>query len=201
MLDAHQLNVFLVAAETMNFTQAAERLHMSQPSVSQHIQALEKHFNTKLFIRSNRNLSLSDSGITLLPLARDMVKQSTLIEETMASLEGAVYGHLMVGCSTTPGKYVLPHLLAEFHGLYPNVKVTCSVSPQSHAVELLSEGRIHFALTSFPQDIIKDVEFKMFMRDPVVLIVPNNHPWAAKGVIEPQELYGTKFIMRHLFPL
>ena len=54
MLDAHQLNIFLVAAETLNFTQAAERLHMSQPSVSQHIRALEKHFDEVLFIRQGR---------------------------------------------------------------------------------------------------------------------------------------------------
>jgi len=196
MLDAHQLNVFLVAAETQNFTQAAQRLHMSQPSVSQHIQSLERHFNTKLFVRAGRNLMLTDSALALVPLARNMVNQSTLIEETMASLEGAVYGHLMVGCSTTPGKYVLPGLLADFHRRFPRVKVTCQVSPQADAVERLIEGQVHFALTSFSQDSYKDAEFRKFMSDPVILIAPADHPWAENGEITPEELFETDFIMR-----
>jgi DNA-binding transcriptional LysR family regulator len=196
MLDAHQLNVFLVAAETLNFTRAAKRLHMSQPGVSQHIQALERHLNTGLFIRSNRNLQLTDAGLALVPLAQDMVKQATLIEETMASLDGTVYGHLMVGCSTTPGKYVLPQLLASFHRKFPRVKVTCQVTPQSLAIDRLCEGQVHFALTSFAQESTRDAEFRRFMRDPVVLIAPKDHPWAVVGEIDPQELYDVDFIMR-----
>ncbi len=196
MLDAHQMNVFLIASETQNFTQAAQRLHMSQPSVSQHIQSLERHFNTKLFVRAGRNLMLTDAAMALVPLARDLVNQSTLIEETMASLEGAVYGHLMVGCSTTPGKYVLPGLLANFHRRFPRVKVTCQVSPQTDAVERLIEGQVHFALTSFSQDSYKDTEFRKFMSDPVILIAPADHPWSVTGEITPEQLFETDFIMR-----
>ena len=115
MLDAHQLNIFLAAAETLSFTQAAQVLHMSQPSVSQHIKSLEQHFDAALFERAGRQLRLSDVGEALVPLARDMVNQSIHIEEAIASLSGEVFGHLKVGCSTTPGKYVLPQLLARFH--------------------------------------------------------------------------------------
>jgi len=66
MLDAHQINVFLVATDTLNFTEAGKRLHLSQSSVSQHIQALEHQFNTDLFIRSGRNVQLTDAGMTLI---------------------------------------------------------------------------------------------------------------------------------------
>ena len=97
MLDAHQLNVFLVAAETLNFTLAARRLHMSQPSVSQHIQSLEQYFDQSLFIRSGRTLQLTDAGEALVPLAQDMVNRSIRIEETIKSLQDEVYGHLLVG--------------------------------------------------------------------------------------------------------
>ena len=76
MLDVHQLNVFLVAAETLNFTQAAQQLHMTQPSVSQHIQGLERHFDTLLFLRNGRNLELTDAGMALLPLAKEAVMLS-----------------------------------------------------------------------------------------------------------------------------
>lgn len=196
MLDTHQLNVFLAAAEALNFTQAAARLHMTQPSVSQHIQALEHHFGQVLFIRSGRTLQLSEAGMALVPLARDIVSRSVHIEEMMKSLEGEVHGHLLVGCSTTPGKYILPHLLADFHRLYPQVKVSCHVASQMEALERLCEGEIHLALVSQPEMAPRELELRMFTVDPVVLIAPLDHPWAQRDMIEPEELYSGDFILR-----
>lgn len=196
MLDTHQLNVFLLAAETLSFSEAARRLHMSQPSVSQHIQSLERHFEKELFIRGGRQVSLSDAGRALLPLARDLVKRSANIEETMRCLDGEVYGHLHVGCSTTPGKYILPHLLARFHRLHPQVKVSCHVAPQEQALEMLCNDEIHFSMASAPYLTCREVELWHYMTDPVVLIAPIDHPWAVRGQIEPEELREGLFIMR-----
>ena len=197
MLDAHQLNVFLVASQTLNFTQAAQQLQMSQPGVSQHIQSLERYLDIQLFERSGRQLQLTDAGIALIPLARTMVQQSIHIEESMASLKGEVFGHLHVGCSTTPGKYVLPHLLARFHKAYPRVRVTCQVSPQVEAIEKLCEGRVHFALSSYKhEEICTEAEFRLFMKDPVVLIAPPDHPWTTRTDIHPDELADADFILR-----
>lgn len=196
MLDTHQLNVFLAAAETLNFTQAAARLHMTQPSVSQHIQSLEHHFGQALFIRSGRTLELSEAGMALVPLARDIVGRSVHIEEMMKSLEGEVHGHLLVGCSTTPGKYILPHLLAKFHRLYPQVRVSCHVASQMESLERLCAGEIHLVLVSQPEMAPRELELRMFTVDPVVLIAPLDHPWAERDVIEPEELYSGDFILR-----
>lgn len=196
MLDAHQLHVFLIAAETLNFTQAAQRLHMSQPSVSQHIQVLERHFNTPLFSRSGRNLQLTDSGMALVPLARDLVNQSVRIDEVMSSLHGEVFGHLRVGCSTTPGKYILPQILAKFHQLYPQVKVSCQVQSQQKAIDLLSNGDIHFAMASYGHDTCKDAEFIPFMIDDIVMITQLDHPWAADRIVHSDQLLEGNFIMR-----
>ncbi len=196
MLDTHQLNVFLVAAETLNFTQAARLLHMSQPSVSQHIQSLEQSFAQPLFVRLGRHIELTDAGEALLPLAREMVNRSILIEETMKSLEGEVHGHLLVGCSTTPGKYILPKLLADFHNIYPMVKVSCNVAAQDVAFRMLCEGDAHIAMISEPYMTCRGVEARQFMVDPVILIVPFDHPWAARGEIEAEELREGKFIFR-----
>lgn len=196
MLDAHQLNVFLVAAETLNFTEAAQRLHMSQPSVSQHIQSLEQQFGLTLFNRAGRHLELTDAGSALVPLARETVSRCIQIKETMESLKGEVYGHLLVGCSTTPGKYVLPQLLAEFHRHHPRVRVTCQVAPQKTALQMLCDGEVHFALASEYLISCKDVEFRQFMTDPVVLLCPLDHPWASRGEIEPEELREVDFIVR-----
>ncbi|MFZ5856997.1 MAG: LysR substrate-binding domain-containing protein [Chloroflexota bacterium] len=198
MLDVHQLNVFVVAAEELNFTQAAHQLHMTQPSVSQHIQGLERHFDTLLFLRNGRNLELTDAGMALLPLAKEAVMLSMQIDETMASLKGGLYGHLIVGCSTTPGKYILPHLLARFHRKYPQVRVTCQVSPQMDALQSLEDGDAHFALFSLPHEGFPDVEAITFMCDPITLVAPLNHPWAKRGEIDVSELLDGDFIMREV---
>jgi DNA-binding transcriptional LysR family regulator len=196
MLDVHQLNVFLAAAETLNFTQAAQQLHMTQPSVSQHIQALERHFDMPLFLRNGRNLELTDGGLALVPLAREAVSLSIRVDETMESLQGTIHGHLIVGCSTTPGKYILPHLLASFHRKYPQVRVTCQVSPQADALRNIVEGDAHFALFSMGYTGFPDIEAFSFTVDPIVLVAPLNHPWAKRKEIEPQELLEADFIMR-----
>lgn len=195
MLDAHQLNVFLTAARTLNFTAAARQLHMTQPSVSQHIQALEQHFDLQLFIRSGRHLRLTDAGESLLPMAQEMVSISQSIDNKMESLKGDVYGRLTVGCSTTVGKYVLPFLLANFMQQYPKVEASCFVTPRAIAVQMLTDGDVHVALAS-KQELNNNLEFSKFITDKVSLIVPLNHPWAEREWVEPKELLEANFIWR-----
>lgn len=196
MLDAHQLNVFLTAAETLNFTEAARILNMTQPSVSQHIQSLEQHFQTDLFIRAGRQLSLSDAGLALLPMARQMVRISVRIDETMESLHGEVHGHLRVGCSTTSGKYVLPFLLAHFLRKHPKVQATCAVSSRQQATQELCDGKVHIALASPEEFSRRDVEYRLFFADPIILVAPRDHPWTLRHEIDPEELLEADFILR-----
>lgn len=195
MLDAHQLNVFLTAARTLNFTVAARQLHMTQPSVSQHIQALEQHFDAKLFVRSGRHLRLTDAGEALQPMAQEMVSISQSIDNKMESLKGDVYGRLTVGCSTTVGKYVLPFLLASFMQQYPKVEASCFVTPRKIAVQMLCDGDVHLALAS-KQELNNNLEFSRFITDQVCLIVPLDHPWAERPFVEPHELLNANFIWR-----
>jgi len=168
---------------------------MTQPSVSQHIQALEQHFQTELFIRKGRQMVLTDAGEALVPLARRLVDWSVRIDETMESLRGEVYGHLKVGCSTTSGKYVLPFMLTSFMRRHPQVTATCQVTSRRQAVEDLCDGLVHLALAS-PREFCSTVEFRKFISDPIELIAPLGHPWAFRSEIEPEELLEADFIMR-----
>jgi DNA-binding transcriptional LysR family regulator len=195
VLDVHQINVFLIAAQQMNFSEAARRLHMSQPSVSQHIQALESHFGMDLFERRGRHLSLTEAGQTLLPLARQLVNSSIQIEETIESLHGEIAGHLTIGCCTTAGRYLLPRLLARFREIHPNVQVTCHVTDQQTALTMQNEGKLHITVVS-ECEYSKDMEFRKFITDSVILVVPPSHPWAQRDFIEPAELSEADFVVR-----
>jgi DNA-binding transcriptional LysR family regulator len=189
------MSVFLTAVRTLNFTSAARQLHMTQPGVSQHIQALEQHFDMPLFVRSGRNVQLSDACERVLPLAEQMVAQSQGIENQMEALKGNIFGHLTIGCSTTLGKYVLPILLSKFMESYPNVQTSCIVFPRETTLQKLSDGEINIALSSERTEF-SNLTFERFITDKIMLIAPPDHPWALRESIEPKELLGERFIWR-----
>ena len=195
MLDVYELNVFLVAAETENFSAAARQLNLTQPAVSMQIRALERKLDVTLFHRAGRSLALSERGKALLPLARDVVNRAIRIEEEIESLKGEVVGHLKIGCSTTTGKYFLPHLLARFRRQYPAVQMTIMNHSRDRVVDEMCTGTVQLAVVS-AEPTCKDSSYRHFFTDNVVLIVPCSHPWAKRDVIAPEELRDADFILR-----
>ncbi|MHC4538834.1 MAG: LysR substrate-binding domain-containing protein [Planctomycetota bacterium] len=196
MLNVHQLNVFVTAAETLNFTLTAKRLHLTQSSVSQIIKTLENQLGVDLFVRKARTLKITDAGEVLLPMAREVVEGSIRATERMELMKQQVHGHLIVGCNTAPGKYVLPVLLAKFNELYPLVRFTCMVLPQDQALVKLEEGEIQFAFTNLGDMKQGATEIQLYLQEPLVLIAPDGHTWTERDQIEPEELYEERFIMR-----
>jgi DNA-binding transcriptional LysR family regulator len=114
----------------------------------------------------------------------------------MELMKQEVHGHLIVGCNTAPGKYVLPVLLAKFNEVYPLVRFTCRVLPQEQALIKLAEGDIHFAFTNLGEMKQGATEIQLYLQEPIVLIAPEGHAWAGRDQIDPEELYEERFIMR-----
>jgi DNA-binding transcriptional LysR family regulator len=195
MLENHELNIFVHAAETLSFTEAARRLHISQPAVSMQIGNLERRLNTVLFDRSGRKISPTEAAEVLLPMAREMINYSAHIEEAMASLHGSLSGHLQIACSTSAGKYILPRLIARFRDCHPEVRVTVSVCGPDAAIDRVCDGRSQLGILSSEAGC-RDVEYRHFFTDRVVLTAPLNHPWVNQGTVEPAELIGQPFILR-----
>ncbi|GIV62850.1 MAG: LysR family transcriptional regulator [Chloroflexota bacterium] len=196
MFDPHQLRVFIVAAETLNFSLAAKKLNLSQPAVTQTIQALENQLGEGLFLRSGRKLQLSETGESFLPVARQLVTLNLRAREVVDASRGQIGGFLTIACSTTPGKYVLPVVVGDFLRRYPRVSAQCLVVSRRAALEMLEKGEAHFAFSSSIEEFDHHYEFRPFISDPVRLIVPASHPWAARGEIEVEELKNERFILR-----
>lgn len=195
MLDAHQLNIFLTAAETSNFTQAAEMLHMSQPSVSQHIRSLEQHFDTALFLRQGRSLILSDAGRILIPLARQFIKQSTNINETMSSLKGQIKGRINIGCNAISGRYVMPEYFAMFHKLFPEVSIYCQTDHCDSPLDAVRMGNLHFLFTNRDIGLEPCFEVHNLLTEEIYLITSLDHPWASKSYLKIEDLVDGEFIL------
>ena len=196
MLSLPELRVFLIAAETENFSETARRVGISQPAVSMQIRALEERFGVDLFQRSGRSVALTAAGEALIPLARDLTYRAISLEEAMASMEGEVVGLLKLVCSTTAGKYVLPRLLARFQETYARVDLACLVVGRDVAMSRLAEGEAHIGFSS-AVDSIRGLEYRPFITDRIALIAPSDHHWAKRGEpVLPAHLTTERFITR-----
>ncbi len=195
MVEVHELEVFIAAAEFENFSAAARKLHLSQPAISFQIQALEQRLNVQLFQRTGRRIALTEAGRDLLPMAREMVSLSARIEETMCAQQGIVKGQLIIGCSTSPGKYVLPHLIGAFRKQFPDVQFCVEVMNRQTVEQKLLDKQIHVGVMGLCSKS-KEIECWNLFADELVLIVAANHPWAQRGRIEPSELRQADWILR-----
>ncbi|MCD4686554.1 MAG: LysR family transcriptional regulator [Anaerolineae bacterium] len=195
MLDLYELQVFLLAAETENFSETGRMLGISQPAVSGHIQALERRLHTRLFDRTGRNIKLNEVGRAFVPVVRNLMKEVRQAEEFIASRQGVVGGQLTIGCSTACGKYILPQIMSRFLDHNPDVRITCQVEPRGRALEHLRLGEIDLAVSSLrvPR---KQFEYRHFSDDVLVLIVPPEHPWADRSQLEPDDLVEYPLVMR-----
>lgn len=196
MFDPHQLRVFIVAAETLNFSQAAKKLNLSQPAITQTIQSLEAQLGKPLFYRQQRKLMLSEEGHAFLPVAHQLVALNLRARDLVEASRDQVNGELTIACSTTPGKYVLPVVLSRFLQRYPRVSAQCLVVSRADALTALEQGNAQFAFSSSIEEFDQHYEFFPFLTDPVNLIVPANHPWAKQGEIDLEELSRERFILR-----
>jgi DNA-binding transcriptional LysR family regulator len=195
MIQNSELKVFVIAAEEFNFSRAAERLHVSQSAVSQSIQSLEREFGAELFIRQNRVMRLTEAGQTLLPLAQEVLNGIYHISEVMNGIEGQVAGDLVIGCSTTSGKYLLPSLVAVFRKEYPLVRVGIKIMSRDEVITRLVDERLSLGVASQKIEH-RDLEYLPFFEDCVILIVPAQHRWSAYGRALPADLLDEPLILR-----
>jgi DNA-binding transcriptional LysR family regulator len=196
MLDLVRLNVFIHAAESLNFSQAAKTLHLSQPTVSHHIMALESEMGQKLFDRMGGKILLTEAGRALLPWARKLLRKAMELEDMMASLQDEIVGQLRIACSTTTGKYILPQFAARFYKRNPRVRVSIMRCMAEHVVLGLTEEDANLGVVSH-EIYARDLECQEFFLDHIVLIVPKEHPWASRQRhVEPSELLEVPVIMR-----
>ena len=187
MVELSNLRVFITAAEELNFSRAAKRLHMSQSAVSQNIQAMERSYGMDLFIRHGRTVELSEAGLSILPMAREVLLAAQLLEDGLQDINHQVRGELMIGCSTSAGRYLLPILLSEFQRDYPSVQPHVNVMSRELVVEKLFSRIIPLGIASRLIEH-RDMESTPFFEDRIILIVPPDHSWAKHGHIPLTDL-------------
>jgi DNA-binding transcriptional LysR family regulator len=193
-MDTRQLAAFCAVVERKSFSQAADRLGVTQPAVSLQIRSLEQRLGRQLLDRSGRRVEPTEAGRRLYASAQRLLAlEDQLLEEIEADNEGAITGTLELGASTGPGGTVVPLLLCEFQELHPDVRVRLTVSDTQTVVDRVAERSLELGIVGAGRRH-RGVSFEPFFRDEVVLAVPAKHKFTGK-TISLDDLQGEHLIV------
>lgn len=195
MLSTIHLRTFLAVVESGNYSAAADRLHMSQPAVSQHIRALESQLdNVRLFRRVGQQMIPTHAGEQLAEVAREMLALAQRAEEDIRALRGQVSGRVTVGCTPSSGEHLLPPLLANFRARFPVIAVEVMLAPLETLLEWLSTQQVHLLLVE-EQQRKRGWESHLLGAEPLSLLAPRGHALLQQEQVPPGTLRGQPLIM------
>jgi DNA-binding transcriptional LysR family regulator len=195
-MELRHLRYFIAVAEELNFTRAAERLHMAQPPLSQQIQHLEAELGFQLFRRTKRTVVLTEAGQVFFEESQKILLQVDRAIQLGKQTSRGELGQLTVGFVSSAAHNVVPAILQAFRTRCPAVKLELHELTTNEQLQRLREGRIDIGFVRPP--IEEDgINSEIVFREPLIVALPETHPWADRAVVELRELSGEPFI---LFP-
>jgi DNA-binding transcriptional LysR family regulator len=187
------LRYFVVVAEELHFGNAAARLYISQPSLSQQIKALEQQVGMPLFVRDSRGVQLTAAGTALLADARDVLERSERLGETVEQLRRGTSGTLRVGVPPGLPAHLLPQVVSPLRAEQPDARVTVRELPTPEQVAALNDGSLDFGLVREPIDD-PGLSRRCLLVEPLGVSLPVGHPLASRERVNLRELEGESFI-------
>jgi len=191
-MEFQQLRYFIAVAETENFTRAAERSHVSQPSLSQQILKLESEVGHKLFHRLGRRAVLTEAGAAFLDRARRIVFE---VENAAKELSDHpnLERRLTVGAVQTVMPYLITPLIAELRTSHPNLLIDAREDFRSNLVRAVVEGELDLAVVPLPLAEHR-VSVEPLLTEPLLLVVGKNHRIASRSEISINDLAEETFV-------
>ena len=194
-MDLRQLEVFAQVATLGSFSRAAEALHLSQPTVSEHIRALEEELGLRLLDRLGRGAAVTRAGELLLDYAQRILVLHREARQALAGFQGRMSGELLVGASTIPGEYILPVLIGRFREKYPEISITLLIGDSQDVIDWVAAGRVELGVAgSRPPN--RPVEYHELAPDEEVVIVAPAHAWFGRKQVTLDELAEEPIIVR-----
>jgi DNA-binding transcriptional LysR family regulator len=195
-MELRHLKYFVAVAEELHFANAANRLHLAQPSLSKQIRLLEEELGFPLFYRTKQKVELLDAGHVLLDEARRVLRQTENAVESARRTHTGQSGRLLIGYSASATFEVLPKILRKFCRLYPNVTVEVSEMSTMGAAELLLDSPSSVGLLRSPS-LFSEESFciETILREPFVVALPSSHPAAKQESVRIKTLADESFIV------
>ncbi|MEU8946766.1 LysR substrate-binding domain-containing protein [Streptomyces sp. NPDC048489] len=199
-----QLQYFVAVAETRHFTRAAELVHVAQPSLSQQIKSLERELGADLFLRARGNITLTDAGEALLPLARRILADADTARHEVQELAQLRSGRIRLGATPSVCTGLLPDVLRAFHDRYPGIRLLIEEGGSHDLVRELARGALDLALVVLPlptpSPALTTVEL---LREDLVVVSSPERPAPGGGrTVRIPDLEGERMVMfRHGYDL
>lgn len=190
----HQLKVFQQVAATLNYSQAAAKLGLTQPAVSIQIKQLEDNLGLSLFEKIGKKSYLTSTGLELNHFCTDLFSRIDHMDMKLSAMKGQLEGDFQLA-AVTSAKYFTPHLLGAFHKIYPKVSLHLDVFNRSQIIQLLKENKVDLVIMGLVPDDIRLTSYPI-IENPIVIIANPSHALAGQKNIAFNELTKHDFILR-----
>jgi DNA-binding transcriptional LysR family regulator len=194
-LDLRHLEIFARVVQEGGITPAAKTLGLTQPTVSGHIQTLEREAGVVLLHRGGGRARPTAAGEVLYEFAKVICEQKAKAQAALEKLLGLRTGDLVVGASTTPATYYLPEALVRFRELHPSLHLELVVGDTREILAALDEGKVEIAIVGEEVDAER-YRTRHLADDEIVLVVGSLHPWSRRAEIDLKELAGQRLVIR-----
>lgn len=186
-MDFRVLNYFLTVAQEKTISKAAESLHLSQPTLSKQLKELEEELGVQLFIRGNREITLTEDGHYLVNRSKEIL---SLVDTTMTNLSSkeTVSGKIVIGGGETKAMKVIAESIRNFTEAYPDVNIHLYSGNADDVSEKLDKGILDFGIVIDPVEKKKYNYLKLPRTDQWGILFHNDHPYAKKEAILPDDL-------------
>jgi DNA-binding transcriptional LysR family regulator len=191
-MDTRQLAAFCAVVEKRSFSQAAEKLGVTQPAVSLQVRGLEERLGQRLLDRSGRSIEPTEAGLRLFRSAQRMLALEQQLYEDVAAEGADLQGTLEIGASTGPGAHLVPLLLCEFQREHADLHVSLSIWDSQTVSDKVALRELELGVVGALRKS-RSLEFEPLVRDEIVLAVPPDHP-AAGGSVSLDDLRGESLI-------
>ena len=193
-----QLFYFVAAGEAGSILKAAEKIHVSQPSISNAITHLEDIFELQLFIRHHaQGMSLTTAGNQIMAQSKRLLQDASELKSFAGKLSDQIFGSINIGCFTPLAPIVTPELCHGFMQSFPGVDVNVSEDNQAELLSSLKKGSIDLALT-YDLQLDSDISFTPLVELKPYALLAEDHPLSNKKAVKLMELAEEKFILLDL---
>jgi len=189
-----QLQVFEAVARHLSHSRAAKELYLSQPAISMQVKQLEQGVGLPLFEQVGKQIHLTEAGREMLHYSRTISQQLHEMEAVFGEMKGLEHGHLNISVVST-ANYFMPQLLAKFCQQHPKIKISLHVANRDAVLKQLAENITDLAIMGQPQEGAEMLA-QSFMKNPLVVIAPPNHPLSKLKRVKLQHLAQESFLVR-----
>jgi DNA-binding transcriptional LysR family regulator len=180
-MDTRALQAFCAVVERKSFSQAAERLGVTQPAVSLQVRSLEERLGHKLIDRSGRRVEPTEAGERLYRNAQRLLAAEAQLLAELDEEDGELTGRLAIGASTGPGAHLVPLLLCEFARRHPGLQVALTIADTVAVIEQVADRALELGIVGALRRH-RSLDFEPLARDEIVLAVPAGHDFAGRDV-------------------